>query len=83
MCARARTLKVIPAPKLNENISSQPPRPIEIFFEVSGKYLTFHTHRETIAANPEGHTSVFVDFYPGSAAQENLTIFFVPSMLGK
>ena len=67
-----------------KSISPQPPRPIEIFFhEVSGKYLSFHTDRETIDANPEGHTSVFVDFYPGRAAQENVTIYFVSSMLGK
>lgn len=64
-------------------IGDEPPRPIEIFFhEVSGKYLSFHTDRETIDANPEGHTSVFVDFYPGRAAQENVTIYFVSSMLG-
>ena len=61
----------------------QVPQQIEIFFEVKGKYLTFHTERETVEANPEGHTSVFIDFYPGRAVQENKTIYFVPSMLGK
>ena len=61
----------------------QPPHLIEVFFEVSGKYLSFHTELETIEANPEGHTSVFLNFYPGRAMQDNVTIYFVSSMLGK
>ena len=61
----------------------QSPQLIEVFFEVSGKYLTFHTELETIEANPEGHTSVFLNFYPGRAMQENVTIYFVSSMLGE
>ena len=63
--------------------SLQPPRLIEVFFEVSGNYLTFHTELETIKANPEGNTSVFLNFYPGRAMQENVTIYFVCSILGK
>ena len=77
------TLRVVCATKSNQNPYPQPPWPIEIFFEVSGKQITFHTDRETIEANPEGHTSVFINFYPGRAAQENVTIYFVPSMLGE
>ena len=61
----------------------QPPRRIEVFFEDGGKYLTFHTELETIKANPGGNLSVFLNFYPGRAMQENVTIYFVSSMLGK